>query len=374
MFTLAMLRASWRSWFNQDFRVVGPGWLQYLWTFVFCCVVAVGFTLLGFALNAGNARSWNRLSNWWAWYQINLVVSLCVGFTIHLLFDLGARLIGVARLRGLAKGQRIVFFTVVPIVGVAIGWPVGVRWALGTDLRGWFSLDRPGALVGTVALFLLVGFVFFTFFASKHQQIQAENRATEAQLKLLQGQIEPHFLFNTLANVIGLMERDPPRAKAMLESFVDYLRSSLGSLRHEAHTLGDELALVEAYLQVIGMRMDDRLHWHVDVPEALRPLPLPALILQPLVENAVVHGLEPKIEGGRLLLRGRADAGCLELSVEDDGLGLTAAAAVRGNGSGTAIANIRERLQQRFGSLATLDIDPLAAQGVRARLRMPLDS
>jgi signal transduction histidine kinase len=373
MSTVAMLRASWRSWFNQDFRIVGPAWLQYVWTFVFCAIVAAGFTLLGFSVNARSLKGWTSPAAWWHWYQINLIVSLCVGYAIHLLFELSSRAIGVERLRRLGRGARVAYFILVPVTGVAIGWPLGVFLAIGEEALQWLSIERPGALIGSVSLTVLVCVAFYIFFAGKHREIQAENRATEARLKLLQGQIEPHFLFNTLANVIGLMEHDTPRAKAMLESFVDYLRSSLGSLRHDDHTLGNELALIEAYLRVVGMRMDTRLDWQIDVPEPLRRLPLLALSLQPLVENAVVHGLEPKIEGGRLRLHGHAGNGRLELSVEDDGLGLAAAAEARSNGAGTAIANIRERLLQRFGSQATLEVDGLSPHGVRSRLRIPLN-
>lgn len=375
MSTLAMLRASWRSWFSQDFRIVGPAWLQYVWTFVFCAMVAAGFTLLSFAVNAAGRRHWVGLAQIAEWYRVTLVISLCVGYAIHLLMEGTARAIGLDRLRRLRGLQRLAFFTALPVLGVLIGWPLGVRLAFGADLLGWFSPERPAALVGAAALALLSCLVFYAFFVTKHRQIHAEDLAAEARLKLLQGQIEPHFLFNTLANVIGLMERDTPRAKAMLESFVDYLRASLGSLRHEAHTVGDELALIEAYLQVIGLRMHDRLAWQLDVPEALRPLPLPALIVQPLVENAIVHGLEPKVAGGHVTLRGRLDADRLVFEVEDDGLGLAAGddAAPR-RGSGSALANIRARLAQRWGPAASLEVDARPQGGVTARLRLPAEA
>ena len=147
---------------------------------------------------------------------------------------------------------------------------------------------------------LLITALFQQFFWAKSRQIQAENRATEAQLRLLQAQIEPHFLFNTLANVVSLMEVDPARAKTMLEAFVDYLRASLSGLGHGRHTLGDEIDLVDAYMRIIKIRMEDRLEYAIEVPAALRACALPALTLQPLVENAIVHGLEPQIAGGRV--------------------------------------------------------------------------
>ena len=169
------------------------------------------------------------------------------------------------------------------------------------------------------------------------RQIQAENQATEARLRLLQSQIEPHFLFNTLANVVSLMEADALRAKAMLESFVDYLRASLTGFGHGTHSLGKEIDLVEAYMRIIRMRMEDRLQYVIDVPGALRSRALPALTLQPLVENAIVHGLEPQIGGGTVRIAATFDRGSLVLTVEDDGAGIGAAPSPMlpaGSGSG----------------------------------------
>jgi len=229
--------------------------------------------------------------------------------------------------------------------------------------------------LGAAVFVLLVMLVFYGYFTIRGLQQRAERQALEAQLKLLQGQIEPHFLFNTLANVVGLMESDTPRAKLMLESFVDYLRSSLGGMRQADHTLGDELALVEAYLRVIKIRMEDRLHYTIAVPDDLRGLELPALTLQPLVENAVLHGLEPKIDGGSVRIAARVDglrgARTLVLAVDDDGLGLATDRPKHRNGSGTALANIRERLAHRYGDAARLRVEPVAPNGVRATLTLP---
>jgi sensor histidine kinase YesM len=268
---------------------------------------------------------------------------------------------------------------VVPLLGVAIGWPLGMQWAFGIDVRALFSADQPGALVASVAMAVLITLIFQQFFAMKTRQIQAENQATEAQLRLLQAQIEPHFLFNTLANVVSLMEADPPRARVMLESFVDYLRASLIGLGQATHTLGDEVDLVDAYLRIIKIRMDDRLRFAIDVPAELRGRLLPALSLQPLVENAIVHGIEPQIRGGTIRITARLDRDTLILTVEDDGAGiggdLPAARAGRPSpGSGTALTNIRERLRQSYGSAAALRLDSIVPHGVRASLSLPANS
>ena len=373
MNTRALLRASWRSWYSLDFRHVGPAWLQYVWTFVFAAGVSVAFAVLEVGINAGHIGSLDALARAFGTsYLQNLTVSVCVAYTIHLLLALGAWLVGVQRLRNLRGLYRGLFFTLVPAAGLAIGWPLGMRVTFGE-----FS-KFPGVWASSITVMLLICAAIVSYLVAKQRELDAERRASEAQLKLLQGQIEPHFLFNTLANVLSLMEVDTPRARAMLESFVDYLRSSLGSLRHDGHTLGDEIALVTAYLQVVSIRMDDRLRYRIDVPDALRQARLPALTLQPLVENAIVHGLEPQMEGGEVAVAASSRGGQLVVTVQDDGLGLPTdtrpPAQRRSNGSGTACHNIRERLLNRYGSAADLDLAPVAPHGVRATLSLPLEA
>jgi LytS/YehU family sensor histidine kinase len=160
----------------------------------------------------------------------------------------------------------------------------------------------------------------------------------------------------------------------MLEAFVDYLRASLSGLGHGRHTLGDEIDLIDAYMRIIKIRMEDRLDYAIEVPAALRILTLPALTLQPLVENAIVHGLEPQIAGGRVRVGAKSDGRSLVLTVDDDGAGLAEAtrSVARRAGSGTALANIRRRLEQAYGSSASLDIRAGAPRGVRACLSLPV--
>jgi len=264
----------------------------------------------------------------------------------------------------------------VPIAGVAVGWPLGMILAGLLDERYMAPLVRPGMLASSIVIALFVTALFQQFFRTKARQIAAENAASEAQLRLLQAQIEPHFLFNTLANVVSLMEADPVRAKSMLEAFVEYLRASLSGLGHGRHTLGDEIDLIDAYMRIIKIRMEDRLEYDIEVPAALRGLALPALTLQPLVENAIVHGLEPQIAGGRVRVDARSDGRSLVVTVDDDGAGLAdpANATTRRGGSGTALDNIRRRLEQTYGSSASLDIGAAEPHGVRARLSLPVAS
>jgi signal transduction histidine kinase len=373
METREMLRQSWRAWINRSAPRVGPWWIDHVWTVVFSLAVALGFSIL-----FSDGRGRHSVGSWGAWYLANAIVSLTIGFAIRSAFWLAERLVGRARLSRLAPWRRSLYFTVVPLAGVAIGWPLGMWWGFSVDARMFFPLDRPALLWSTVLIMLLISAMFQVFFRSASLKIQAENRASEAQLRLLQAQIEPHFLFNTLANVVSLMEVDAPRAKTMLEAFVDYLRASLSGLGHGAHTLGDEIDLVDAYLKIIKIRMEDRLDYAIDVAAALREMPLPPLTLQPLVENAIVHGLEPRIDGGRVRIGAERDGGRLVITVDDDGAGFvatttTATGRARG-GAGTALTNIRQRLVQTYGSGASLVVEAARPHGVRACLSLPIAS
>jgi len=347
-------------------------------TLRFALVVALIFTLLNFALTS-KSPAWSTDTGWWLAGSTSLVFALCISFAIELLFLASRRLFGVQLARWLVGPKRYAYYWGIPLLGLAVGLPLAslLTGVMRSNLvhTGSEGPALSATPLGAAVFVLLVMLVFYGYFTIRGLQQRAERQALEAQLKLLQGQIEPHFLFNTLANVVGLMESDTPRAKLMLESFVDYLRSSLGGMRQADHTLGDELALVEAYLRVIKIRMEDRLHYTIAVPDDLRGLELPALTLQPLVENAVLHGLEPKIDGGSVRIAARLDglrgARTLVLAVDDDGLGLATDRPKHRNGSGTALANIRERLAHRYGDAARLRVEPVAPNGVRATLTLP---
>jgi LytS/YehU family sensor histidine kinase len=205
--------------------------------------------------------------------------------------------------------------------------------------------------------------------------LQAKDRAlahqaTESQLRMLQAQIEPHFLFNTLANVQSLIRSDPQRAQLMLESFTDYLRASMVQMRESDISLDVELETVRSYLQLMQIRMGRRLQFVIDADAAACRAMLPPLLVQPLVENAVHHGLEGKLGGGSVRLSASVHDGVLEIRVDDDGLGLEGAPGGKRGGAGVALKNIRARLQTRYGSAASLRIAP-CDEGVCATLTVP---
>jgi signal transduction histidine kinase len=199
------------------------------------------------------------------------------------------------------------------------------------------------------------------------EKSQLERQALDARLALLQAQIEPHFLFNTLANVQALVEARSPRAPEVLKSLIAYLRAALPRLHSEAPSLGDELQLVRAYLRLMQLRMPDRLAWSVEADSGVELFPLPPLTLLTLVENAVRHGIDPSEQGGRIDVSARRDpAGGLRLAVADSGVGMDPTA-----DSGVGLANLRERLNAYFGGKAALQLSEVEPRGLRAEIVLP---
>jgi len=372
--TRDLLSRSWRSWYAPDLRRVGPPWLQAVWTFAFATTLALGLTAVGMAIQALQGAGWHNWSVGWRWFAANWLTALVIGYIIHGLFLLAA-LLGGERIRAFSLRQRALFFAGVPMLGVTIGWPLSA-WLLADGGPGWglrFNLDT---VLGSLLISLVICFIFYKFFDAKARQVAAEQRATEAQLRVLQAQIEPHFLFNTLANVLSLIDSDAATAKRMLESFIDYLRATLGNLRSDRSTLGNELAMAEAYLLLMQMRMCERLAFRIEVAdEGLRDTLVPPLLLQPLVENAIHHGLECKVEGGTVTVSARREGGQLVLEITDDGLGLCDPPVRRAGhtGNGVALANLGQRLASRYGDTASVRLEALA-HGARATLRLPLQA
>lgn len=198
------------------------------------------------------------------------------------------------------------------------------------------------------------------------KRLTLEKKTLETHLKLLQAQIEPHFLFNTLSNILSLLESDPVRGRAMLEDLTRYLRSSLSRTRDRSTTLGQELDLVRAYLEIWRVRMGERLRYDIEVPERLKELPFPPMLVQPLVENAVKHGLENKIDGGEILVSVEDHTDGYRLIVADTGLGLQDDAI-----SGVGLANVRERLQALFDGKARLTLEENQPTGLRVTMELP---
>jgi sensor histidine kinase YesM len=198
---------------------------------------------------------------------------------------------------------------------------------------------------------------------------QLERTVVEARMEALQAQIEPHFLFNTLASIDQLIQTDPPRASRMQQSLIRYLRSAMPQMRDGSRpTLGQQVSLSSAFLEIMAVRMEDRLQATMNVPEGLKSAVFPSMILQTLVENAIKHGLEPKAEGGRLEIAAEIVDGELAVHVLDTGRGFVPSA-----DAGVGLANIRERLKAMYNGRAELIITVPSAGGTCATIKVPYE-
>lgn len=306
-------------------------------------------------------------------FGTNLVYSQCIGLSILGLIDFGRQ----ALIRDWpTQWRRLVL--IVPL-GASAGFLLGTLLAdalLGHSSSQYW-LTQPRKAIGFLVLSLVAGTVLTYYFMSREQLAAerqkleiARRQAVEARLKLLETQLEPHMLFNTLANLRALITTDPPRATAMLDRMIAYLRATLSASRQGTHPLAAEFERLHDYLELMAVRMGPRLHYTLDLPPELAACPVPALLLQPLVENSIQHGLEPKVEGGRITVQARRDGALLVLEVRDTGIGLAASQGTAG-GTGFGLAQVRERLATEYGTQAALDFVADTAGGTRATITFP---
>ena len=266
------------------------------------------------------------------------------------------------------------------VFGSAFGFTAGHAIAnliLGRSLSGHLSGDWQ-RLVPMLLSALVPGTVITYWFysretiAAKEAAVQAAQRqAAEHQLKLLESQLEPHMLFNTLANLRVLIGVDPKRAQAMLDQLIAFLRATLAGSRAAQHPLRAEFTRLADYLALMQIRMGDRLQTRFELPETLAELPVPPLLLQPLVENCIKHALEPAVAGGRIDMRAARDGDMLVLTVRDTGAGLSTPSV---EGTKFGLVQVRERLAALYGERASLTLGNGhdAEGGTLATIRLPI--
>ena len=300
----------------------------------------------------------------------NLIISLSVGIPITLL---------AMFLMKLFRPEKTVSILFIFLISVVVGYPVGLL-AGGFILKQFFSIvSKPHPLriiISGIIFSVAVGWFFYSkarlrtsnriIQEERIKRLSSEKETLEAKLRLLQAQIEPHFLFNTLSNVLSLIDTDPARGKSMLTDLIHYLRTSLSRTLPEITTLGQEINMIEAYLNIQKIRMDERLNFTIELPDALRHHPFPPMLLQPLVENAIKHGLEPKIDGGTVTIKVMERDSLIRIEVIDTGIGFSA---YKKNGVG--IGNVKERLQLLYGGKGRLTLEENKPSGVRAIIEAP---
>ena len=342
-----------------------------VYTLIWGALFGAIFTLLGAVFSP--EASLRRMA------EFNFLISLVVGFLIHTGFKVGKRLVPDIVTRSMAT--RFVYFAGIPLVAVFIASWLAAWYIGGGSVSNYVLSARGIATIG--GLSLLISAMLLAIYIPRERAARAETamaqqkaavaaaerEATLARMKLLEAQVEPHFLYNTLAHVDSLIETDAKAARRMLERLIALLRAAALSATERA-TLASQLEWTRAYLDVLALRMGPRLAWTIEVPAELGNAPVPPALLQPVVENAIKHGLEPRIDGGSIAIGAVRDAGGLTLTVADTGVGFRSTA--RGTAStGIGLANLRARLAAFYGADAALTIEDNSPHGARVTLRLP---
>jgi sensor histidine kinase YesM len=305
-------------------------------------------------------------------YHDLLVSALCVGYTSMVLFTIAGN---IRQNRVPREALQVLAIIAGSFLGTIIAGLVK-----GRDIRQMFT-ERLAGVTITMGLGIGFGCVAVAMFIlrEKHARDQArlhraeaerhqlEKNVLQARLQLMQAQVEPHFLFNTLANVQHLVETDPPEAGRVLESLIQYLRAALPQMRESTTNLGRELDMARAFLEINRVRMGSRFDFAIDVPDTLKGCAFPPMMLISLVENAVKHGVDPCCESGSITIRARENDGTLRVFVEDTGEGIKPK-----KGGGVGLANIRERLKALYGGSAKLVIEERTPRGVVASIEVPV--
>jgi sensor histidine kinase YesM len=306
-------------------------------------------------------------------FFISLIVSQCYGISIYC--------ICVLLLWVLNPKSAIWRIVGVCIFGTAIGYFVGfhsanfiVNRCLSLHPRFAFLAYRDivfvlaFSCVGCLLFYAIARFKISEELIQKERinRLSSEKEALEANLRLLQAQIEPHFLFNTLSNILSLIDTDPSQSKRMLADLTHYLRTALSRTLPAVTTLGQEMDMIRAYLDIQKVRMGERLKFTIDLSDDLRQFPFPPMLLQPLVENAVEHGLDSLVSGGTINVKAAGSCAVVRIEVTDTGNGFSST-----EKSGIGIANVRERIRLLYGDNGHLLMEENTPHGVRAIIEVP---
>jgi sensor histidine kinase YesM len=310
-----------------------------------------------------------------------LVYSHCIGISIWTLIEAGQRYLISNRS---LQWRRL--YLIVPF-SVTLGYFVGIyvaAWLLNQEIGGIWT-EQPRQIFGYLLMSLTAGGGLTYYFMSREQlasarkdmahasaQTEAAHRhAAESKLLLLQSQLEPHMLFNTLANLRALIGANPTQAQEMLDRLVAYLRATLSASRATSHRLRAEFDRLHDYLELMKVRMGPRLRFTLDLPPELAELVMPPLLLQPLVENAIKHGLEPKVEGGSITVRAHRADRRLTLEVLDTGVG---PAPDNATADGFGLAQVRDRLATAYGRQGSFALVADHTLGTRASVTFPCET
>jgi signal transduction histidine kinase len=322
-------------------------------------------------------------------FDVSVVYSYAISTCIWLFTDV-ARFV----LKDLLRAQAPTYWppalraSLMLLVGIPLGYVLGTL--VGDAYAGWSTWDlwrlNTNRFVGMLASSVAISAAFVAYFYQRGKAEALVSQITQSQLMLLQSQLEPHMLFNTLAHLRALIGQDTARALAMLDHLDDYLRTTLQASRQPLHPLADEFSRLGDYLSLMAIRMGPRLAFDLDLPPVLAHAPVPSFILQPLVENAIRHGLEPVVAGGRIEVQASTDSGQLVLTVRDNGCGISELAladsvkalphqpASNKPFESWGLSHVRQRLHTLYGERASMRISAVSTGGTCVVLTLPLTS
>jgi len=342
------------------------------YTFIWNCLFALAFTLMGLLFDSR--------AGFFQMFWPNMVFAQVIGYLIHMAFVAGARVLPDINRRGPAL--RTAYYAGVPLLCVLAGMWIASEIIGGGNMRHWIMQPRNVTVMSGVSL--LISCVMLMIYIPRERAARAEaamaletarvaaaeRETTLAQMKLLEAQVEPHFLYNTLAHVDSLIESDSRAARSMLERLIALLRATATAATDTA-TLSRQLEWTRTYLELLQLRMGARLTWTIDVDAEARDTIVPPAILQPLVENAVKHGLEPRLAGGAITISAHRAGASIELCVADTGGGFRATRAAA-DSTGIGLANLRARLFTLYGERAQMTIADNTPSGARVALSLPI--
>lgn len=342
-------------------------WLKFKNILIESVIIGVINTLLALAAAIIGPFK-NFLPNFILAHSMGITASLAVLFSLLIFrprtWKLFLLIAGIDICFGLFVGLNIGFLILRHFFNITLNWHtqnVGIQAMI------------AGIFASSAILYFLISKIRLRYRnemieQEKIKRLALEKESISANLRMLQAQIEPHFLFNTLSNILSLIDSRPDKGKSMLLDLTKYLRTSLSRTLPEKTTLSQEISMIKAYLDIQKIRMDERLNYKIDVPDRLWQKSFPPMLLQPLVENAIKHGLEPKVEGGKIVIRATEENNFLKIEVADTGLGFSDL-----DKPGLGIANVRERLRLLFGDKGRLIIEENNPSGVRATIEVPIN-
>jgi signal transduction histidine kinase len=348
-------------------RLVPPDqWRSLGARFALVLVISIVIGLLNWVMYPSDAPRARRL-------DVSMVYAVAISLLTWTFVDLGR-----FALRGPLQAQAPGYWPKPLRAALLLAFGIGAGYITGTQIGDayaghstWELLRlNPNRFTGILVTSIAISFAFVGYFYQRGRGEALARQAREAELRLLQSQLEPHMLFNTLANLRVLIGLDAERAQAMLDHLIAYLRATLLASRAGSHSLADEFARLDDYLALMAVRMGPRLAVSLTLPPDLAQHRVPALLLQPLVENSIQHGLEPKVDGGRIEVTAQRDRERLVLTVHDSGIGLPPLPRADGFG----VLQVRERLSTQYGGRATLALTAATGGGTLARIELPWET